>query len=543
MLATQSVVEKEPPGFGEAPLLELNGVTKRYPLTVANDGINLKLKKGEIHAVLGENGAGKSTLMKLIFGVVTPDEGAIRWNGEEVLITSPAQARALGISMVFQHFTLFETITVAENISLTVPGSIQEISNRVRKISKEFGLPIEPNAMVHTLSIGERQRVEIVRCLLQDPSLLILDEPTSVLPPPSVEQLFVTLRGLSERGIAILYISHKLEEIRALCHSATILRQGRVTGTVIPAAKTAGELARLMIGKDLPTTKHAPARDTNVVGLEVNKLSTFKADPFAVNLDNISFEVRAGEILGIAGVSGNGQTLLTRLLSGEEPMTAAESGAIKMMGQPIADLNAAQRRNRKLAFVPEERLGRGAAATMSLSDNALLTAHRYGMVDRGLVRFTRRNKFTEETILDLDVRCSGRGALAASLSGGNLQKFIVGREMSHEPQVLVVAQPTWGIDVNAATMVRQKLVDLRDSGVAVLVVSEELEELFEISDRIAVMFKGRLSNAMPTRDADVETVGRMMMGMFDPTHPTDVVIGAGTAAIPPSVTVGVGGQA
>lgn len=515
MLLVQSPIAPQRDTADRELLLELIGVTKRYPSIIANDGIDLKLRKGEIHAVLGENGAGKSTLMKLIFGVVSPDEGSIRWKGEEVSIADPAHARSLGISMVFQHFTLFETISVAENIMLTVPGTNAEISERIVRTSKEFGLPIEPQALVHTLSIGERQRVEIIRCLLQDPSLLILDEPTSVLPPPSVEQLFVTLRALSDRGISILYISHKLEEIRSLCHSATILRQGRVTGSVIPATKTAGELARLMIGKDLPTTKHPPAKEGGPVGLRVNRLSTTRSDPFAINLDNVSFEVRAGEILGVAGVSGNGQSLLTRLLSGEETLPEQQKGAIELLSEPVGHLHAAGRRDKGLAFVPEERLGRGAAPSLSLSDNAFLTAHRRGMVQSGLVRGLRRDKFTDDCIVDLDVRCSGRLATAASLSGGNLQKFIVGREIYTSPKVLIVSQPTWGIDVNAAAMVRQRLIDLRDSGVAILVVSEELEELFEISDRIAVMFKGKLFDAVPTRGTSVEAVGRMMMGVSE----------------------------
>ncbi|WP_331303603.1 ABC transporter ATP-binding protein [Methylobacterium oryzae] len=509
------LAELERGARSELPLLELVGVTKRYQGTTANDGIDLRISEGEIHAVLGENGAGKSTLMKLIFGVVRPDEGTIRWKGTDVSIRNPEHARSLGISMVFQHFTLFETVTVAENIALTVPGSVAEISNRIRQASIEFGLPIEPDALVHSLSIGERQRVEIIRCLLQNPELLILDEPTSVLPPPSVEQLFKTLRALSERGISILYISHKLEEIRSLCHSATILRQGRVTGTVVPAAKTAGELARLMIGKDLPRTKHPPAKAGGAVRLRVDRLSTTDPDPFAVNLDDVSLEVRSGEILGIAGVSGNGQSLLMKLLSGERTLPASRRDAVEMMGESIGHLHAAERRNKGLAFVPEERLGRGAAPSLSLSDNAFLTGHRRGMVGMGLVRNAKRDSFTDACISDLDVRCSGRVAPAASLSGGNLQKFIVGREIYTSPKVLVVSQPTWGIDVNAAAMVRQRLIDLREDGVAILVVSEELEELFEISDRLAVMSKGRLSQAMDGRSVDAEIVGRMMMGMFD----------------------------
>lgn len=511
MTGSPATIVSEAPGK-EAPLLSLSGVTKRYPTVIANEDVDLQVGAGEIHAVLGENGAGKSTLMKIIFGVAQPDAGTILWEGRPVSIDSPAHARELGISMVFQHFSLFEAITVAENISLTVPGTLKDLSRRIRDTGQEFGLEVEPAALVCNLSVGERQRVEIIRCLLQEPKLLILDEPTSVLPPPNVEQLFETLRRLVAKGMSILYISHKLEEIRSLCHSATIMRQGRVSGHVVPAGKSSHELASLMIGRDLPKAAHPPARPDGEVRLRVTDLSSHDPDPHVVNLNGLSLEVRSGEILGIAGVSGNGQQMLSRMLSGEEVLAPSEKHRIELTGIPVAHESAARRRDLGLSFVPEERLGRGAVPPFTLADNSLLTGHRMGMTGRGMVRKQPRDAFTDQCIADMNVVCAGSKASAVSLSGGNLQKFIVGREIMMAPKVLVIAQPTWGIDVGAAAMVRQKLVDLRDTGTAILLISEELEELFEISDRIVVMFKGRASPALDARTTDAEAIGRMMIG-------------------------------
>ncbi len=503
------------PGVPSASLLRLENISKNYGSLVANDKVNIDIRPGEIHAVLGENGAGKSTLMKMIFGVTQPNAGTIYWKGQPTEITSPARARALGIGMVFQHFSLFETITVAENISFTVPGDIRELSQRIRAASEAFGLAVEPDALVYKLSVGERQRVELVRCLLQEPSLLILDEPTSVLTPQAVEKLFVTLRMLSDRGIAILYISHKLEEIRALCHSATILRHGQVTGQVDPREETSHSLAKMMVGRDIPRSAHAEARPDGKVALRVSGLSTRERDPHAVNLQGVSLEVRRGEILGIAGVSGNGQQALSRYLSGEETLPATRKGEIEILGDAVGHLGPAERRRQGLSFIPEERLGRGAAPGLSLTDNMLLTAHRLGMVARGFILKRVRDDHAERCIREMDVRCGGSGANASSLSGGNLQKFIVGREMMLRPKVMVVAQPTWGIDIGAAAMVRQKLIALRDEGVSILLISEELEELFEISDRMAVMFEGRMSQPVRTRATTPERIGQMMVGLFE----------------------------
>ncbi len=495
------------------PRLELAGITKIYPSVVANDGVGLTVLPGEIHAVLGENGAGKSTLMKIIYGVVKPDAGRIVWEGEPVAIGNPARARRLGIGMVFQHFSLFETLTVADNIALALEGDRagEGLPARIRDVSAKYGLPLDPERHIHTMSVGERQRVEIVRCLLQDPRLLIMDEPTSVLTPQAVEKLFETLRRLAQEGCSILYISHKLDEIRALCHKATVLRAGKVTGTCDPRRESSSSLARMMIGGDLPHPEHREAK-AGEDALVVRDLSLPADDPFGTALANIDLTVRAGEIVGIAGVSGNGQKELMAALSGERPIIDGER--IMLLGRPAGRLDAAQRRALGFAFVPEERLGRGAVPEMSLAENSLLTAHREGLVSRGMVRAGAVRAYAAETIRAYGVKAGGPDAAARSLSGGNLQKFIVGREIRQKPRMMIAAQPTWGVDVGAAAQIRQALLDLRDSGVAILVVSEELDELFEICDRLAVIARGRLSDAKPVTETDAEEIGLLMSGSF-----------------------------
>jgi simple sugar transport system ATP-binding protein len=493
--------------------LELVGISKQYPAVRANDRVSLSVAPGQIHAVLGENGAGKSTLMKIIYGAVRPDEGEIFWNGRAVQISSPKVARALGIAMVFQHFSLFDTLSAAENVWLGLDKAmpLAEVTRRIREVSGEYGLEVDPLRPVHTLSVGERQRVEIVRALLTDPQLLILDEPTSVLTPQAVDKLFVTLRKLSAKGCAILYISHKLDEIRALCHHCTVLRGGKVTGEVDPALETNASLSRLMIGSEPPELAHHHGTPGAVV-LAVQRLSLAKQNPFGTTLVDIGFEVRAGEIVGVAGVSGNGQQELMAALSGEDPR--AERGAVTLFGTDIARASPRKRRHLGLHFVPEERLGRGAVPTMSLAQNTLLTrtaaVSRSGWIDNRAVR-----QLAADLIERFKVKAGGPGALAKSLSGGNLQKFIVGREIDAGPRLLIVSQPTWGVDVGAAAQVRGALLKLRDEGCALLVVSEELDELFEISDRLLVIAQGRISPSVPVAEATVEQIGSWMSGLWD----------------------------
>ena len=493
--------------------LELIGISKQYPAVKANDNVSLRVKPGEIHAVLGENGAGKSTMMKMIYGAVRPDAGEIRWNGQPVQVASPAQARVLGISMVYQHFSLFDTLTAAENVWLGLDKSLSlaEVTARITKVAAEYGLGVEPQRPVHTLSVGERQRVEIVRALMTNPKLLILDEPTSVLTPQAVERLFVTLRKLASEGCSILYISHKLDEIRALCHNCTVLRGGKVTGEVDPTKETNASLSRLMIGAEPPQLRHRAAKPGQTV-LEVKRLSLAKQDQFGMTLVDVGFEVRAGEIVGIAGVSGNGQQELMAALSGEDTRAAPKS--IELFGQPIGGHSPRRRRKLGLHFVPEERLGRGAVPTLSLAQNTLLTRTE-AVTAGGWIRVGAVQLLAAGLISRFNVRAGGAGAAARSLSGGNLQKFIVGREIDAKPKLLIVSQPTWGVDVGAAAQIRGALLALRDEGCAVLVVSEELDELFEICDRMVVIAHGKVSPSVATTQATVEMIGEWMSGLWD----------------------------
>ncbi|HVZ45273.1 MAG TPA: ABC transporter ATP-binding protein [Ramlibacter sp.] len=494
------------------PRLQLAHITKRYPAVVANDDVSLTVQPGETHAVLGENGAGKSTLMKIIYGTVKPDEGSVMVDGQPVHIRNPQEARHLGISMVFQHFSLFDTLTVAENVWLGLDKSLtlNQVTHSISAKAAEYGLDVDPSRPVHTLSVGEMQRVEIIRALLTNPKLLILDEPTSVLTPQAVEKLFVVLKKLAGEGCSILYISHKLHEIRELCTACTVMRGGKVTGTCDPGRETNASLSRMMIGAEPPELEHHERTPGDVV-LKVNALTLPREDQFGVDLDGIALEVRAGEVVGIAGVSGNGQRELLYALSGED--TRAVPEMIQVAGKAAGRFGPAHRRHLGLHFVPEERLGRGAVPTLSLAKNLLLTrtdaVRASGWIDVGGLR-----RQAEDIIRRFNVKAGGADAAAKSLSGGNLQKFIVGREIDAKPRLLVVSQPTWGVDVGASAQIRGEILKLRDAGCAVLVVSEELDELFEICDRLHVIAKGRLSPSVERSRASITQIGEWMSGLW-----------------------------
>ncbi|WP_299848355.1 ABC transporter ATP-binding protein [uncultured Roseovarius sp.] len=492
-------------------LLTINGLTKAYPGVVANDTVSFEIGVGEVHALLGENGAGKSTLVKMIYGLVKPDSGTMTLKGALFAPSEPRVARVAGVAMVFQHFSLFDALNVAENVALGMenPPKQGDLATRIRDVSETYGLPLDPYRMVGDLSAGERQRVEIIRCLLQDPKLLIMDEPTSVLTPQEVEILFATLRKLTSEGVAILYISHKLEEIRALCDHATILRLGKNVGTCIPRDTSAREMAEMMVGSAFEAPARA-GRDLGEVALDVTGLSLNSPGEFGTALKNIHFTVQEGEILGIGGVAGNGQDELLGALSGE---LQSDAEAIKLKGEPIGRMGPTARREMGLLSAPEERLGHAAAPDMSLIENALLTgAQRENLMNRGFLKWADTRSFAKKIIEEFDVRTPGPDNAARSLSGGNLQKFVIGREVLQRPEVLVVNQPTWGVDAAAAASIRQALLDLAAGGTAVICISQDLDELMEISDRFCALNEGRLSDIRPAQGLSVDEIGLMMGG-------------------------------
>ena len=492
-------------------LLKLESISKQYPGCLANDDISLSIKEGEIHALLGENGAGKSTLVKIIFGLLKPSKGTMYWQGSEITIASPSVARKLGIGMVFQHFSLFDALTVAENIALGMDDYIPhaQLHKSIKEISHQYGLPLNPDHQVHSLSVGERQRIEIVRCLLQNPSLLIMDEPTSVLTPQEVNSLFSTLGKLKSEGCSILYISHKLEEIKQLCDFATILRNGKVVEQCDPQTHSVQSLATLMIGTT-PLTVNKPDNPKQTTTFRVKELTLKSTQTFGTDLKSIDFSVKSGEIVGIAGVAGNGQAELLSALSGES-LTA--KAVIEIENQPCGHLNSVVRRDLGMAYVPEDRLGHGAVPSMNLSQNTFLSGYKkQKLISWSGIKHKHAWKITSQIRNDFNVKSSGPGDEAQSLSGGNLQKYIVGREITQQPKVLILGQPTWGVDAGSAAAIHKAIVNLAVNGTAVVIVSQDLEELLNVCDRIAVISSGQLSPFRPIQEVTSESLGLLMGG-------------------------------
>src|SRR5437588_2879065 len=400
------MLDPRPSGLhsGETPLLQTVGLTKRYGDFLANDAIDIDIRPQQIHALLGENGAGKSTLVKTVYGLIQPSDCEMRWQGEKMVLAGPSEARSRGIGMVFQHFSLFDNLTVAENVALGLDGkeSFKDMSARLEQVSNVYGLPLDPKREVWRLSVGERQRIEIVRALMQDPKFLILDEPTAVLTPQEADQLFIVLDRLKAEGRAILYISHKLEEVNRLCDTATILRLGKKVATCNPKAETASSLARMMVGTEIKEVRAGAERKITVPRLVVNDFSLEPDDPHGVRLQQISLELKGGEILGIAGVAGNGQDELFAALSGER--LSQDPGTVVIEGIAAGHLSITQRRKLGAAFVPEERLGHGTAPRMKLSENALLTGHAAsGMVQHGFINTTATLRAVDRATETFDV--------------------------------------------------------------------------------------------------------------------------------------------
>ena len=463
--------------------------------------------------MLGENGAGKSTFVKILYGLLKPDEGQMYFNDHILNVQSPSEARQKKIGMVFQHFSLFDSLTVRENLILGIDTemSFSSLQKKVNEISEKYELPLDLEAPINTLSAGQKQRVEIVRILLQDPELLIMDEPTSVLTPQEVESLFKTLNTLLKEGRTILYITHKLEEVINLCDEVTILRDGSVIESSKLENETAETLATKMLGKKLSEIKTDYTHIKNKINLKAENLSINFNDPFYTDLKQISFDVKEGEIFGIAGVAGNGQSELMNLLTGEG--IEGVSGSLIYNSVDIKNFNPKKRRDMSIAFVPENRLGHSAVPELTLSENILISQFpNNNFISKGMINHRNIDAQAKKVIDEFNVVTPGIDAKASSLSGGNLQKFVIGREILTNPKLLIISHPTWGIDAGAEHAIRKSLIELAKNGTSIIVISQDLDELFEISHRMSVIFNGKLSRSYETRNISVSEIGLLMGG-------------------------------
>ena len=494
-------------------LIEFSNITKKFPRVIANNNVSFNINKSSVHALLGENGAGKSTLVKVLYGLLDPDEGHINFNNEILKITSPSEARKKGIGMVFQHFSLFESLTVRDNLILGIDENISysKLQIQLEDISSKYNLPLDLDAPITSLSAGEKQRVEIVRILLQNPQLLIMDEPTSVLTPQEVESLFITLNALVKEGRTILYITHKLEEVITLCNDVTIMRNGKVIDSCSTVNQTAKSLATKMLGQKLDELKTDYTHINDFINFKAKNISCTFNDPFFTDLKNISFEIKEGEIFGIAGVAGNGQSELMDILIGEN--CSIDSGEIIFKKTNIESFNPQKRRDLSIAFVPENRLGHSAVPELTLSENILLSQFpnnnfsKHGILNNNFIE-----NHTNEVINNFNVVTPGADVKASSLSGGNLQKFVIGREISSNPKLLIISHPTWGIDAGAEYSIRQSLINLAINGTSIIVLSQDIDELIEITHRIAVIYDGSLSESFITKEIDITKLGLLMGG-------------------------------
>lgn len=492
-------------------IIEMRGITKRFGAVTANKGINLNIPANTIHSIVGENGAGKSTIMKILYGFYTADEGEIRIDGQRRDIRNPHDAIALGLGMVHQHFMLVQPMTVLENIVLGAePGNAAKIDfkqaeSRINQLSKDFGFHIDPHKHIEQLSVGQQQRVEVLKALYRGARILILDEPTAVLTPQEVEEFFKILRSMRDQGKTIIIITHKLNEVLSLSDNVTVMRDGQVVGETPTSRTSAPELARMMVGRDVLLRVEKPAAKPKNVVLSVKNLSA------GAKLNGISFDVRAGEIVGIAGVEGNGQTELIEVLAG---LHRASAGSCALDGKEITKLPAKQIKELGIAHIPEDRHRRGLLLDFNLADNTILgTQYRKPPVTTaGLLDEKAVYEKAIRLIRDFDVRPPNAALPARALSGGNQQKLIIGREFDLHPKLLLVSQPTRGVDIGAIEFIHRKLVELRDAGAAILLVSAELEEVLSLSDRLLVMYQGRIVGEVDPRKVEQEEIGCLMTG-------------------------------
>ena len=497
-------------------LLKAKGLTKKFGDFVANNSINIEIQKGEIHALLGENGAGKSTLVKMFYGLLSSDSGEIILNGQEVNIINPKFARSLGIGMVFQHFSLFPALSVSENILISLDQKLSKhkLENKIIETSNKWGLSISPSKKVAELSVGEQQRVEIIRCLLQNPKLLIMDEPTSVLSPQEIVNLFKVLKNLSKSGCSILYISHKLHEIKEIAKRVTILKSGQVIDALETKNVSTNILAEKMVGKKVIKLKGKKniTKFKKSLAFSVNNLCRTKKNQFGVSLNNINFSLNFGEILGVAGIAGNGQVELMEALSGETPGDKEE---IIFKENAIGNSKIQNRRQLGIEFVPEERNNHATVPDLRLHENTFLTFFGHYIFNKSFTKKLISNPnqsfaASKEIVSKNDVRCPYENPFAKQLSGGNLQKFIIGRSFQASPKLAIISQPTWGVDIGAATIIRQKILNLASMGKAIILISQDLDEIFELSDNICVISNGNLSKVQSKKKMTPAKVGLLM---------------------------------
>ena len=491
-------------------MLEMRGITKTFPGVLANDSVDFDVRAGEVHTLLGENGAGKSTLMKILFGLYTADEGTITFEGSPLEIDSPAAAIQAGIGMIHQHFMLVNTFTVTENVALGLGTSdMGQVRRRLSELSQTYGLDVDPDALVWQLAVGERQRVEILKALYRDAHLLVLDEPTAVLTPQEVNDFFVTLRQIADDGRGLIFISHKLHEVMALSDRITVLRDGRVTGSTTPAETSRQQLAQMMVGRPVKLAPDKPPVSVGAPRLEIEGLSVM-GDRGALAVHEVDLSVAGGEIVGVAGVSGNGQRELCEAVSG---LRSAAAGSVRLDGRDITGASPRQCRDSGLAFVPEERMLHGAVAEFSVSENLMLLNHDSKEYSQwGFLKLPALRERAGRLVKHYDVKTPSIDTPTSALSGGNIQKLIMARELSAEPAVLLAAQPTRGVDIGAAEYIHERLIAQRERGTAVLVVSEDLDEVMALADRVAVMFEGRIVAVIDRSESTVEDLGLLMAG-------------------------------